>query len=186
MSPVVLLIRHGEKHKNKLSEEGKTRARFLPTYFERHRPNDVPLPTHLVSMRPKHDSSSRRCIDTLVPTMRKLRTSLVVEFDREDIDRVVTFVRDLPEDACVLICWEHRWLVRIARSLGYPVLGWNDTPFSRDDDSKAFDILWKIDDESFESFVTFSVTKKNVLVYENPLRERIVTNPVAFLRSCVI
>jgi len=176
--PVVLLIRHGEKKGNDLSKTGRKRAEFLPDYFKKFRPTDVPLPTHLVSMRPKHRSSSRRCVDTLIPMMREMRMSLVVEFDREEVDVLVSFVERLPQEAVVLICWEHHWIVEIARALGFNVLNWNDTPFSNCQDSKAFDVLWKIDGLSFESFVTYSVTRDGVAVYEDPLRERVVLNPL--------
>lgn len=181
--PVVLLIRHGEKKGNDLSKIGRKRAEFLPKYFKKHRPSEVPLPTHLVSMRPKHRSSSRRCVDTLIPMMRKMRMSLVVEFDREEVDVLVSFVERLPQEAVVLICWEHHWIVEIARALGFNALNWNDTPFSNDEDSKAFDILWKIDGLTFESFVTYSVTIDGTTVYEEPLRERIVLNPLVVEKS---
>lgn len=45
-------MRHGEKLDNELSEEGCIRAEYLPEYFLKHRPKGVPLPTHMISMKP--------------------------------------------------------------------------------------------------------------------------------------
>jgi hypothetical protein len=164
-------MRHGEKLDSELSETGHIRADYLPEYFLKHRPKGVPLPTHLVSMKPNKPSSSRRCVDTLIPMMRDFRMTLHVEFKREEVKELVNYSLDLPRDSVVLVCWEHRYIVNIAREFGFPVLNWNDTPITNDEDTKQYNILWKIENNEFKSFLTFDIEYKSPSVYLHPLRQ---------------
>ena len=164
-------MRHGEKLRGELSKDGVRRSKYFPTYFRDFRPDGVPFPTHLVSMKSKHRSSSHRCIDTMIPMMREFRTSLNIEFTREDIFGLVNHIKVLPDDAVVLICWEHHWLVNIVKALGFPVLDWNATPISDPVDSQRFDLLWKIDGNTFESFATFAMDDGRPSIYCHPLRQ---------------
>jgi len=170
---MILLMRHGEKLNKELSSQGHIRADYLPTYFRDFRPDGVALPTHLISMKPK-GHSSRRCVDTMIPMARDLETELIVKSTREQVSELVKYVKKLPADAVPLICWEHHFLVHIARELGFPVLNWNDKPFSNKRDTKAFNIIWKIDGDVFESFDTFDIDHGHIVHYFHPLRERYI------------
>ncbi|AGE56158.1 phosphoglycerate mutase [Paramecium bursaria Chlorella virus NE-JV-1] len=170
---IFLLMRHGEKHDGELSDKGHARAEYLPEYFLKHRPKGVPMPTHLISMKPKYETSSRRCIDTLTPMMRKLGTTLLVEYEREETRELIRYLMNLPQDSVVLVCWEHNYIVNIARELGFPVLNWNDTPISNERDTKRFDVLWMIKDKKLESFLTFAVEDDlTPSVYLHPMRQK--------------
>jgi hypothetical protein len=108
----------------------------------------------------------------MIPMMRTFGMTLHIEFKRDDVDRLVKYIRNLPKSSVVLVCWEHHYLVFIARALGFQVMDWSDTPFSIDIDSKQFDILWKIDGDLFESFVTFAIDEGDISLYLHPLRQR--------------
>jgi hypothetical protein len=164
-------MRHGEKLRGDLSPNGLRRAKYLPTYFRDFRPDGVPFPTHLIAMKSKHRSSSRRCIDTMIPMMREFSMSLNIEFTRENVTGLVNYIKSLPDDAVALVCWEHHWAVNIVRSLGFPVMDWNETPITDHVDSKAFDLLWKIDGNKFESFATFAIDDGRPSIYCHPLRQ---------------
>jgi hypothetical protein len=169
---VILLMRHGEKFEDELSEEGWIRAHYLSEYFLEHRPRGVSFPTHLISMKPNKPSSSRRCIDTLVPMMRDFRMTLHVEFKREEVKELVDYILNLPRDSVVLVCWEHHYIVNIAREFGFPVMNWNDTPITNDKDTKQFNILWKIKNNEFKSFLTFDIEQDgSSSVFLHPLRQ---------------
>jgi hypothetical protein len=170
---MILLMRHGEKLNKELSSQGHIRADYLSTYFRNFRPDGVNLPTHLISMKPKRHSS-RRCVDTMIPMARDFETELIVKFTREQVSELVKYVKKLPIDAVPLICWEHHFLVHIARELGFSVLNWNDQPFSNERDTKAFNILWKVDGDVFESFDTFDIDHGHIVHYFNPLRQRYI------------
>ena len=169
---VILLMRHGEKHNGELSAKGRERAKFFPKYFKDFRPDGVPFPTHLISMKSNRVSSPHRCIDTMIPMMRTFGMTLHIEFKIYEVDKLVKYIRNLPKSSVVLVCWEHHYLVFIARALGFPVMDWSDTPFSTDIDTMRFDILWKIDGDLFESFVTFATDDGNISLYLHPLRQR--------------
>lgn len=171
---MILLMRHGEKLDKELSSQGHIRADYLPTYFRDFRPDGVPFPTHLISMKPKRHSS-RRCVDTMIPMARDFEMKLIVEFTREQVGELVNYVKHLPNDAIPLICWEHHFLVHIARELGFHTLNWNDRPFTNERDTKAFNILWKIDGDVFESFNTFDINDGHIVHFFHPLRQRYIT-----------
>jgi hypothetical protein len=167
-------MRHGEKQGGDLSVDGQLRAKFVPEYFKEFRPDGVPFPTHIISMKPQHETSSRRCIDTLIPMMRTFCMTLHIEIKRDDVEQLVNYIQSLPESSVVLVCWEHHSLVFIARALGFPVMNWNETPFTINIDTKRFDILWKIDEDLFESFMTFSIEDDKMSFYLHPLRQRFI------------
>ena len=170
--PVVLLMRHGEKYESVLSDTGEIRASYLATYFRNFRPDDVPFPTHLISMKPKKHSSWR-CVETLLPMSRECHMPLHILFHREETRELVEYVKTLGPDAVPLICWEHKAMVTIAREFGFPVLNWNDMPFANHEDSKAFNVLWKLHKNEFESYHTFDIdTHGNISHYCHPLVQR--------------
>jgi hypothetical protein len=167
-------MRHGEKLRGELSPDGIRRANYLPTYFKDFRPDDIPFPTHLIAMKPKHRSSTHRCVDTMIPMMRTFGMTLTIEFTREDVSGLVIHLRSLPDDAVALVCWEHHVIVDIAQALGIPTLNWNKTPITDSKDSFGFDILWKISDGGkyrFESYETFAMDHGRPSIYCHPLRQ---------------
>jgi hypothetical protein len=171
--PVVLLMRHGEKYEDELSDAGEIRASYLPTYFRNFRPSGVPFPTHLISMKPKKHSSWR-CVETLLPMSKEFHMPLHILFHREETRELVDYVKKLPHDAVSLICWEHKAIVTIAREFGFPALNWNDRPFSNHVDTKVFNVLWAIHGDEFESYHTFGVDSGHISHYLHPLVQKYV------------
>ncbi|AGE54870.1 phosphoglycerate mutase [Paramecium bursaria Chlorella virus NYs1] len=170
----ILLMRHGEKYKNVLSEDGQMRAKNMTEYFRHHRPFDVSFPTHVIAMKPKKKTSSTRCIDTVSQFAKENKLPLYVIFTREEINPLMRFIRKLPKHSVPLICWEHHWIVNIARELEFPVLNWNDTPMTLNVDTKVFNVLWKITSCVFESYNTFDVDNGHISYYFHPLKQKII------------
>ena len=168
----ILLIRHGEKYKSVLSEDGIARSKNMTEYFRHHRPGDVSMPTHVIAMKPRKKTSSTRCVDTVATFAKENNLPLYVIFTREEIKPLVKFIKTLPKHSVPLICWEHHWLVNIARELDVPVLNWNITPMTLNVDTKVFNVLWKITSYLFESYNTFDVDDGYISYYFHPLREK--------------
>jgi len=169
----ILLMRHGEKFEDRLSEDGIIRSKYLAEYFMHYRPMDVPMPTHVIAMKPKKETSSRRCIDTVELFAKELNLPMYVAFTRGEIEPLVKFIETLPHDSVPLVCWEHHKLVDIARMFDVPVLNWNSTPITLDIDTKVFNILWMITQWTFESYNTFDVINGTIVHYFHPLRQKI-------------
>ena len=169
---IILLMRHGEKLNNKLSKDGVIRSKYLSEYFRHHRPTDVPMPTHVIAMKPRKKTSSTRCINTVTIFAKEMNLPLYIKFTREEIKPLVKFIKSWPMHSVPLICWEHHWLVNIARELDIPVMNWNSTPCVCNVDTKAFNILWKITSCLFESYNTFDVEHGKIIHYFHPLKEK--------------
>ena len=167
-----VLIRHGEKDAGShLSADGKARSEALIEYLYENRPDGVPFPTHVVAMKQKSSTSSTRCVDTVLPFVYESRLPLFADITRDHVSKLVAHLKGLPRDAVVLVCWEHKKLVDIARELGAPVRNWSATPIAADFDTKAYDVLWLIRPNEFRSYNTFGV------------RDGIVTRPARILRE---
>jgi hypothetical protein len=170
---IVLFMRHGEKYKGELSHMGEIRASYLPTYFRDFRPPGVPFPTHLISMKPKKHSSWR-CVETMLPMSKEFHMPLHILFHREETRELVDYIKNLGAETVPLICWEHKALVTIAREFGFPALNWNVRPFDDHKDSKAFNVLWKIQDNEFESYHTFNIDSGHISHYCHPLVQKYI------------
>jgi hypothetical protein len=166
----VLLMRHGEKRYGRLSDAGRLRALEMCNYFDHA---DVPKPTHIIAMKPKHVTSSTRCVDTAFPMSVRWGIPTTIRFTKNQVNELVSYIDDLPDSAVVLVIWEHRYLVKIATALGVPVRDWNETPLRNAKDTDRFDVLWSIEDKRFDSYVTFAISAtKEIEYYLMPLKER--------------
>lgn len=167
---IVLLMRHGEKYFGELSDDGIHRANFLPEYFLNYRPEGVKFPTVVIAMKPKHKFSSTRCVDTALPLVKAFNLPFIVEFTIHDTKKLIDYIKKMNYSVFFII-WEHVCLVQIAKALGAPVKNWNSTPISCAVDTKSFNILWKIERNTFESFNTFDVKNKQISHFMFPKKE---------------
>lgn len=145
MAYTITLIRHAEKgHENvHLSETGKLRAEYLVDYFGYDILNICGRFHKVFAQRQHHKDTSDRSVETVEPTCRFTGIDLDDSFTKREIHGLAKSVES--EDGCVLICWEHEQLPKIAQLLGLPSgLNWNLNPYSKKDEDQ-FDITWVID-----------------------------------------
>ena len=111
LKQTAILIRHGEKPKDgdDLSPRGEQRAKCLADHFA-HR--------GLTGLFAYTDHPSKRSVETLMPLSNSLSLPIDTDFGRDDVDGLVKHLSSLPEEAVVLICWEHKVLTTIAKALG--------------------------------------------------------------------
>ncbi|KIW90005.1 uncharacterized protein Z519_09435 [Cladophialophora bantiana CBS 173.52] len=151
-SPVLYLIRHGEKPPKQLdgedgpglSAQGIDRAQSLVQVFGRSSPYDI---GYIIAQKPhKHDKQTRPYL-TVTPLAESLKPYGVpfnFTINRDDVDKVAEAVHDYIKGkgdfvgkGNVLICWEHDALEKIAKAIG--VENVPDYPGSR------FDLIWTIE-----------------------------------------
>lgn len=132
----VLLIRHAEKTgipgDSGLSDVGLARAMALATILpERFGPPDIIIACTSVP-------SSTRPFDTVRLLAAKLGLPIRDDWNTDDFDELARTIRSHPAyaDKRVLVCWRHKTLPALARSLGIrapPV--WPET---------LYDCLWRL------------------------------------------
>ena len=141
MPAEVLIIRHAEKPEQgpNLSDQGWLRAQKLPVLFhERSEFLDNGQPTALFAMKPDHVGGSLRAIQTLHYVSEDLNKTIVTNFIRDDYNSLVSDIKINSQynKKTVLICWEHKVILDIARAFGIK----NPPNWP----SSQFDRVWKI------------------------------------------
>jgi hypothetical protein len=118
----VIIIRHAEKpdEGNELNERGQERAAALVAYFQ-GRPEVLQFktPIAIYAQSPKKEDSSLRPLQTVKPLADALKLSVVQAYTRDEYPKMVEEIlsnRDY-KGKMVLICWEHKVIPDIARSL---------------------------------------------------------------------
>jgi len=144
-TPVVYLIRHGEKppkladgqDADGLSTLGVERSQALVGVFGSGSKYDI---GYIIAQHPKKDGNEDRPYMTVLPLAESL-SSNGVEFDhdihRDDAEGVAQAVRGYRGAGNVLVCWEHHRLQDIATAIG--VQGAPVYPEDR------FDVIWTVD-----------------------------------------
>jgi hypothetical protein len=119
----IVILRHGEKpaNGNDLSPQGYQRANALPGLFK----SDPALlhfgtPAAVYAMGPKGPDGTERPIETVTPLAQALGLTLQDQFDKKDIQDLVTEVMTDPkyDGKMVVICWEHSTIPEIAQDFG--------------------------------------------------------------------
>jgi hypothetical protein len=124
----VVLIRHAEKPEEgyTLNCQGINRARELPNvlYSKIGLPHVIYVPSFTQSDTTKH----ARMYQTIVPFSSKYNLPIYNKYKVNDIDGVSRAI--LKQNGTVLVVWEHKGLVDIAKQLGVEEkLHWKDGDF---------------------------------------------------------
>eukprot|EP00467_Chlorarachnion_reptans_P026162 CAMPEP_0114512528 /NCGR_PEP_ID=MMETSP0109-20121206/15030_1 /TAXON_ID=29199 /ORGANISM="Chlorarachnion reptans, Strain CCCM449" /LENGTH=171 /DNA_ID=CAMNT_0001692231 /DNA_START=36 /DNA_END=551 /DNA_ORIENTATION=+ len=123
-----ILIRHGEKDSgDDLSPRGYQRADCLVNHFA-----DYGI-THLFAFDDKH---TRRPVETITPLSKALGLPIDTSIGRDDVKGLRKAIENLPSNAIVLVCWEHKVLTEVAEELGVA-----DAPKYGSDE---FDLQWTV------------------------------------------
>ena len=152
----VILIRHGEKKKRStvLSSKGQLRANELPNFFIK---NIIPIkvPEIIIAMKQRNKHTSNRPLETVLPLAEQLKIP-IIQFAKRKINKVVEFIKSNPE-SCILICWEHFYLVKIAKR----ITKLNNLKWGMHS-KNGYTPVWLKTDTTFEIYDQFSVTKNGV------------------------
>ncbi|KAL2889785.1 hypothetical protein HOO65_020327 [Ceratocystis lukuohia] len=149
--PTVYLIRHGEKPKegNGLSAKGIQRAECLKSLFGKDSKYDI---GHIMAQKPKKNGRRKRPYDTVKPLADHLDIEVDTSCPRDDMECVKDTIKNYEGKGNILVCWEHKRLTKIVKTLG---LKHHDAPHYP---SKHFDIIWtdppkyhKLDPITYES-----------------------------------
>lgn len=137
MPAQILLMRHGEKPVvgNELSEQGWLRAKALPQLFlDRAEFQRYGLPVALYAMSPNKEGGSLRAIQTLKYVSKQLNLPMETDFTRDQVDELINNIKNNKsyDNKMIVICWEHKVLVKIANRLGLnEVSQWPSEQFDR-------------------------------------------------------
>ncbi|KAL5325534.1 hypothetical protein ACEPPN_006661 [Leptodophora sp. 'Broadleaf-Isolate-01'] len=140
-SPIIYLIRHGEKPPTQadgkdadgLSAQGLERAQGLRKVFGKDSAYDI---QYIIAEQPKEDGSRDRPYDTILPLSQDLQLTPNTEIDRDDAKGAAAAAKSYSGPGNVLVCWEHGVLGHIVEKLG--VKGKVKYPGDR------FDIIWAV------------------------------------------
>lgn len=134
----IILIRHAEKptnpNDNHLSAKGKERAAALPRLFTpatEFTTNGRPFA--LFAARPA-PGQSRRALETLQPTARRLHKPLQVPYFAQDVQRLarVILTKRAYNGKTILVAWTHDYLPALAHELGVQnPPAWDSSTFDR-------------------------------------------------------
>ena len=118
----VIIIRHGEKpaQGSGLNARGFQRARALVKFFQSApEVTRYGTPAAIYAMAPKDAAGSVRAIQTVTPLADSLKLTINKGYTRDQVDGLVKAVMEAPEyeGKMVLVCWEHKVIVRIAAAL---------------------------------------------------------------------
>jgi hypothetical protein len=119
----IVIIRHAEKPPdgNHLSLAGRERAAALVPYFlETPELLEFKPPVAIYAQAPKKDTSSMRSVETVKPLAEALKLPINETYFRDDYRRMLAEIiaRKDYEGRTVLICWEHKVILDIAKELG--------------------------------------------------------------------
>ncbi|KAI1609575.1 hypothetical protein EDD36DRAFT_422518 [Exophiala viscosa] len=143
-SPIIYLIRHGEKppklpngqDPDGLSTQGVQRSQALVQVFGSSSPYIL---GYIIAQHPKDDGKEDRPYLTIKPLADSLKPN--VEFfhkvHRDDAAGVAQAAQAFQGPGNILICWEHHRLQGIAQAIGV-----QDAPVYPED---RFDVIWTIE-----------------------------------------
>jgi hypothetical protein len=119
----IIIIRHAEKppEGSHLSLAGRERAAALVPYFlETPELLEFKTPVAIYAQAPKNGTSSVRAIETIKPLADTLKLPINEPYVRDDYRKLVAEImaRKDYEGHTVLICWEHKMILDIAKELG--------------------------------------------------------------------
>lgn len=119
----IIIIRHAEKppEGNHLSLQGRERAAALVPYFlETPELLEFKTPVAIYAQAAKKEASSVRSIETVKPLADALKVPINDHYLRDDYQKMLADVmaRKEYEGHTVLICWEHKVILDIAKELG--------------------------------------------------------------------
>ena len=122
----IYIIRHGEKPDDEdipdLSIQGVTRAHYLIDYWTKQ---NVPNPDIIYCFRNKHGIRNRS-YELMTPLSEKYKIKVNSDFrDKADEKVLVDHVMSNNADKIVLICWEHKNISFIIKSI-YDILTKNN------------------------------------------------------------
>jgi broad specificity phosphatase PhoE len=174
----IIFIRHGEKENSDgsvqdvdLSSNGYKRANELPDFFENHLPNNIGRPDVIIAMKQENSRHSNRPVETVTPLSKALNIPIIANYKQSEISQSANDINKFGEDKVVLVCWEHKYLTKIAKLLGAPVNSWGYNPQAKKDDGKNYDAIWvitKISDTKaeLEVYKEFSILDNGQISYD--------------------
>ncbi|KAL1894314.1 hypothetical protein Cpir12675_003696 [Ceratocystis pirilliformis] len=148
--PTVYLIRHGEKPKegNGLSAKGMQRAECLKNLFGKDSNYNI---GHIMAQKPKKNGKRKRPYDTVKPLADHLDIEVDTSCPRGNMKCVKKAIKHYKGKGNILICWEHKRLTKIVKTLGLK----HHAPHYP---AKHFDMIWtdppkyhKLDPITYES-----------------------------------
>ncbi len=174
----IIFIRHGEKtnangsiQKVDLSINGVKRANELPNFFINNLPSLINKPEVLIATKQEDKKHSNRPFETIEPLSKALNLPIIANYKQSEVEQAVEDINKYGTDKTVLVCWEHKYLVKIVQQLGAPVNNWSDDPQATKDDDKNYDAIWvitKLDDTRAELAVykEFAVSDNGDISYD--------------------
>jgi hypothetical protein len=118
----IIIIRHAEKSPqgNHLSLAGRERAAALVPYFlETPDVLEFKTPVAIYAQAPKNGTASVRAVETIKPLAEALKLPINETYVRDDYRKLVAEImaRKDYDGHTVLICWEHKVILDIAKEL---------------------------------------------------------------------
>lgn len=150
--PQIIFIRHAEKphdHSDShLSDKGLRRAQLLADYILHPWAGEVRVPRHAYIMVMGDSKKSRRCVETMKPTLEQAgnRLSCTHVHRSRGTELARRLISSPREDA--IVCWEHSRIVDILNLMGVGVRSWGLDPESDTIDGTSkhcFDATWVAD-----------------------------------------
>ena len=116
-TPIVYLIRHGEKPAKGggLNPQGLQRSQCLVNVFSTKSVYEI---GHIMAQEPKASGKQQRPYDTVVPLAKSLNKTVDTSCQRDDSACVADVVGNYTGPGNILICWEHTRLTNIVAALG--------------------------------------------------------------------
>lgn len=140
----IFLIRHGEKpqgdNKDMLSDEGKCRAKGLPTVFDG---TTLAEPDALYTFKPTNHRPSMRGVQTLLPLSVKTDTPIQT-FSSGNMDDMIRNIRKTRCGETTLVCWHSNKpdISQVAIALGAPE---HQAGEFKNQTADNFDAVWVLD-----------------------------------------
>lgn len=153
---MLILIRHGEKVDNdeiNLSDKGYKRADEIALYFSKQKNHNIKIPEIIIAMKQHDKNSSNRPYQTVHPLSKKLNLPIITDYTRDQIPELINLLNSY-KDKTVLICWEHKYLAKIASTLLNKPLNWGFNPNSGKD-SDVYDPIWIIENNILNIYKQF-------------------------------
>jgi hypothetical protein len=141
----VILIRHAEKPKkgDNLDCQGLNRSLELPAMLSAH--FGVPAFTYIPAIGLGDSTKHSRMFQTIIPFAVKYNLALNSKFGEGDSAGIAGEI--LQKKGTVLVVWEHKRIVSIARALGV-----REEPLKWDDDD--YDSIWIISFKNGKALLT--------------------------------
>ena len=125
----IVIIRHGEKPEkgDNLSCRGLNRAMQLTDVL--YRKAGIPDKIYTPAINLGSSTSAARMYQTVVPFVVKYNLQVNTKYDVKDAKGIAAAI--LKQKGTVLLVWEHKAILKIAKALGIddPNLNWDDNDF---------------------------------------------------------